>query len=128
MSAVCSGRAKPADDDEDDYEDDLGPVKPKKRRTVLKSDGPLYCSCQEPWNPRRPMIGCDGCDEWYHMTCVGIKKQDAESLPQWECPRCQQDRAEGRVPVKKVHPPEPEDHGVIGGGQIGDGEDGGAEV
>lgn len=33
-----------------------------------------------------PMIGCDNCEEWYHWTCVGIKKDPTEDS--WFCPRC----------------------------------------
>lgn len=34
-----------------------------------------------------PMIGCDGCEDWYHWICVGILvKPKAEEI--WLCPRC----------------------------------------
>ncbi|RWS28369.1 hypothetical protein B4U80_05840 [Leptotrombidium deliense] len=34
-----------------------------------------------------PMIGCDGCEDWYHWICVGIiVKPKAEEV--WLCPRC----------------------------------------
>lgn len=33
-----------------------------------------------------PMIGCDGCDVWYHWVCVGI--QCPPDCAVWFCPRC----------------------------------------
>ncbi|XP_067930112.1 transcription initiation factor TFIID subunit 3-like isoform X2 [Watersipora subatra] len=34
-----------------------------------------------------PMIGCDGCDEWFHWTCVGITEQPPEDV-EWFCGKC----------------------------------------
>ena len=31
----------------------------------------LYCYCRGP-DDFSPMIGCDGCPEWFHIRCVGI--------------------------------------------------------
>lgn len=33
-----------------------------------------------------PMIGCDGCDAWYHWVCVGIKS--APDSAKWFCGSC----------------------------------------
>ncbi|GAB1602317.1 transcription initiation factor TFIID subunit 3-like [Argonauta hians] len=33
------------------------------------------------------MIGCDGCDEWYHWPCVNIKEPPPEKDP-WFCSKC----------------------------------------
>lgn len=33
-----------------------------------------------------PMIGCDGCDVWYHWVCVGI--QCPPDCAVWFCPKC----------------------------------------
>jgi transcription initiation factor TFIID subunit 3 len=33
-----------------------------------------------------PMIGCDGCDAWYHWVCVGIKS--APESAKWFCGLC----------------------------------------
>ncbi|XP_065216213.1 transcription initiation factor TFIID subunit 3 [Planococcus citri] len=33
-----------------------------------------------------PMIGCDGCDAWYHWVCVGIKS--APDSAKWFCTSC----------------------------------------
>jgi len=34
------------------------------------------------------MICCDNCNTWFHGRCVGVKKDDIESLGDWVCPRC----------------------------------------
>ncbi|XP_022161713.1 transcription initiation factor TFIID subunit 3-like [Myzus persicae] len=39
-----------------------------------------------------PMIGCDGCDVWYHWVCVGI--QCPPDCAVWFCPRCLAKRAQ----------------------------------
>lgn len=39
-----------------------------------------------------PMIGCDGCDIWYHWVCVGI--QCPPDCAVWYCPKCLLKRAQ----------------------------------
>ncbi len=48
----------------------------------------LYCMCQMPWNPNRFMVACDGCDEWYHDTCLGKMQEDLEKLDKFLCMWC----------------------------------------
>ncbi|KAM3924352.1 transcription initiation factor TFIID subunit 3 isoform 2-T2 [Leptodactylus fuscus] len=33
-----------------------------------------------------PMIGCDGCDDWYHWPCVGLTAEP--EVEQWFCTKC----------------------------------------
>lgn len=53
-----------------------------------------YCLCQALYDERRPMIGCDYCNEWYHWECVGLSPpgddQDDEEVapPDFKCPCC----------------------------------------
>ena len=49
-----------------------------------------YCICREPWN-RTKMIGCDYCEEWYHIACLSLKRSDVKKLKniQWKCPKCE---------------------------------------
>ena len=49
----------------------------------------LYCLCREPERPG--MIGCDYCEEWYHISCLNLKKEDAKQLTKckWQCPKCE---------------------------------------
>ncbi|KAG2488871.1 hypothetical protein HYH03_012666 [Edaphochlamys debaryana] len=48
---------------------------------------PVYCLCELPYNPDRPMVMCDACDEWYHPSCLQL---NAEVLQQehFTCPSC----------------------------------------
>lgn len=34
-----------------------------------------------------PMIGCDGCDAWYHWVCVGIQVPP-DATEDWYCRVC----------------------------------------
>ncbi|XP_036317247.1 transcription initiation factor TFIID subunit 3 isoform X1 [Pipistrellus kuhlii] len=42
--------------------------------------------CNKP-DDGSPMIGCDGCDDWYHWPCVGIMAAPPEEM-QWFCSKC----------------------------------------
>jgi len=56
-------------------------------------DGPeLYCICQQPYDSRRFMIGCDHCDGWFHARCVNITVAEAERLVHFICPPCKAKR------------------------------------
>ena len=35
------------------------------------------------------LVSCDGCDRWFHLSCVGLKKAPAER-EEWQCPRCRE--------------------------------------
>ena len=41
--------------------------------------------CNKP-DDGSPMIGCDGCDGWYHWPCVGITSEPTND--EWYCPNC----------------------------------------
>ena len=47
----------------------------KSRRNVKNHDEKvvLYCLCREPERPA--MIGCDFYEEWYHSSCLNLKKR-----------------------------------------------------
>ncbi|KAJ0172341.1 hypothetical protein K1T71_012314 [Dendrolimus kikuchii] len=48
-------------------------------------------ACGRPDNGS-PMIGCDGCDGWYHWVCVGITEEPGAS-EDWFCKTCRAKRA-----------------------------------
>lgn len=48
-------------------------------------------ACGRPDNGS-PMIGCDGCDGWYHWVCVGITEEPGAS-EDWFCKACLAKRA-----------------------------------
>ena len=53
------------------------------------SNVPIYCLCREPERPS--MIGCDYCDEWYHISCLNLSKDEVKELTKckWTCPKCE---------------------------------------
>lgn len=48
-------------------------------------------ACGQPDNGS-PMIGCDGCDGWYHWICVGITEEPG-ATEDWFCKSCRAKRA-----------------------------------
>ena len=44
------------------------------------------------WDDDRFMICCDGCEDWFHGSCVGVSKQLGKEIQrtqqQWQCPKC----------------------------------------
>ncbi|XP_040580712.1 uncharacterized protein [Lepeophtheirus salmonis] len=48
----------------------------------------VYCICRQPEKSR--MIGCDYCDEWYHIKCINVSRSEVKVLKQqfWKCPVC----------------------------------------
>ncbi|KAF4659738.1 PHD finger protein [Perkinsus chesapeaki] len=57
-----------------------------------------FCpACGVAWDPNDPgmLIGCDQCDSWYHLPCVGL----VSDLPgEWFCPNCTQEK---KTPSRK---------------------------
>ncbi|KAI5814760.1 hypothetical protein BZA77DRAFT_318013 [Pyronema omphalodes] len=47
----------------------------------------LYCICRKP-DTGKWMIGCDGCEDWYHGECVDIKEEDADLIDKYYCQYC----------------------------------------
>ena len=42
-----------------------------------------FCNCEMP-ECLDNMIQCDGCEEWFHMSCVGLEIPPPETEP-WHC-------------------------------------------
>jgi hypothetical protein len=55
--------------------------------------------CKSP-DDGSPMIGCDNCEEWYHWTCVGIRKDPEEDS--WFCPRCTEKQRKIEQSVSRI--------------------------
>ena len=43
----------------------------------------VFCTCEMP-ECLDNMIQCDGCEEWYHMACVGLKTPPPDT-DSWHC-------------------------------------------
>jgi len=67
----------------------------------------LYCLCRMPATQDRLMIGCDKCDEWYHVDCVGLSETRANRIKQYICPLCQPVEPPPKVRNAKPPPKKP---------------------
>jgi hypothetical protein len=47
--------------------------------------GKLFCICKQPSDDNRDWVGCEACQEWFHMECVGWNETNAGVY--W-CKRC----------------------------------------
>ena len=78
----------------------------KKRNANAKNNDEntvKYCLCREPERPG--MIGCDFCEEWYHSSCLNLKKEDVKQLTKckWKCPKCEfTDSKQAKAPEQKA--------------------------
>ncbi|EDW81984.1 uncharacterized protein Dwil_GK25558 [Drosophila willistoni] len=66
------------------------PERKSKIATILKQDDQAYCICRTS-DCSRFMIGCDGCEEWYHGDCIGITEKEAKHIKQYYCRRCKKE-------------------------------------
>jgi len=57
------------------------------KRKMGNKDVRLYCVCKKMFEDSDEMIGCDMCDEWYHLTCMGVTVQEAAE-DKWFCNEC----------------------------------------
>ena len=63
-----------ADQEIVDYSKPVGAESKAEPQTEQKSEEEeLYCICRRPFDEKRFMIGCDGCEEWFHGDwCVDL--------------------------------------------------------
>ena len=45
-----------------------------------------HCSCGERDNSA--MVQCEDCFHWVHLSCAGLTEEEAQALPEYECPAC----------------------------------------
>ncbi|ALC48568.1 Cfp1 [Drosophila busckii] len=69
------------------------PERKSKIATILRQDDQAYCICRTS-DCSRFMIGCDGCEEWYHGDCIGITEKEAKHIKQYYCRRCKKENPE----------------------------------
>ena len=46
------------------------------------------------------MVACNSCLEWYHASCMGLSKAEAQSLDVWICPQSWCQNQDKRTPKK----------------------------
>jgi len=88
---------------EDDDDSDSQPKRKQKsstRQKKPKEQKPvIYCICRQPDDGERPMIGCDGCEEWFHFECLNMNKADqqrVQALERYYCPTCEKTGETGK--------------------------------
>ena len=47
----------------------------------------IYCKCRMPEDYDENMVCCDGCEDWYHMSCVNLKINKLRE--RWLCHVCE---------------------------------------
>eukprot|EP00966_Prymnesium_polylepis_P158432 3662496-Prymnesium_polylepis.1 len=60
------------------------PRKPKKRYSATS----WRCAECETIDLDEFMLGCDGCDRWFHGACCGVSIEEAEAAQRWWCDAC----------------------------------------
>lgn len=48
----------------------------------------LYCVCRKPDHGGELMVGCDGCEEWFHFKCMKINPQYKSLISSFFCKFC----------------------------------------
>jgi COMPASS component SPP1 len=52
---------------------------------------PVYCICRGP-DTESKMINCAGCNDWFHITCMGFSESQVDDLMEdYYCPACTTD-------------------------------------
>jgi len=116
MSLRRSSRKRPSSLFKDfDYENPMlksrGKIElnPEERELLQAVEEPkryCLCHCLETEDKGSFMICCDGCNDWFHISCLGISKEEADEMATFICPACSQDthRRSKRVQKKSTQP------------------------
>jgi len=48
----------------------------------------LYCFCRLIIEDGDSMVACDGCGDWFHLSCLGISRFDVKKIKKFQCPSC----------------------------------------
>ncbi|CAR28558.1 hypothetical protein ZYGR_0S01910 [Zygosaccharomyces rouxii] len=57
------------------------------RKTGVNGED-VYCICKNPDNGDL-MVGCDGCDDWFHFKCLKIPETYRKLVYSFHCPYCE---------------------------------------
>lgn len=49
----------------------------------------VYCVCRKPDHGGELMVGCDGCEEWFHFKCMKINVKNQKLIDSFFCKFCQ---------------------------------------
>lgn len=53
---------------------------------ILYSASKSYCICRLHYYG--DMIGCDRCDDWFHLSCVGLTQAQIQNVEEYTCVKC----------------------------------------
>ncbi|KAJ3033530.1 hypothetical protein HDV00_006087 [Rhizophlyctis rosea] len=89
-------------------------VRPKKEKYDEKGRR-VYCFCRGV-DDGKFMIGCDGCREWFHGSCVGITKKVGEKMKSYTCRECLEWEGGGSEATGVASPSVASPSGEVSGG------------
>lgn len=49
----------------------------------------VFCVCRMPDHGGKLMISCDGCDEWFHFTCMKMSQKYSKLIDKFYCKFCE---------------------------------------
>lgn len=60
------------------------------QKEFLPDKVPVYCTCGQPYNPDRPMLHCNDCEDWFHHDCIGMTLEELQAVNRdsYLCPTC----------------------------------------
>jgi hypothetical protein len=98
----------PSDHDFDFYNNGTTPVVSDSGDTMGRVDGSIapqnevkqYCWCRGA-DDGSPMVQCDGCDEWFHSSCMGLTKRKA-TAPKGSGSGSGRDAVKGELPGPSI--------------------------
>ncbi|KAL6941734.1 hypothetical protein ACO0RG_002872 [Hanseniaspora osmophila] len=47
----------------------------------------LFCICRKP-DTGKLMVGCDGCEDWFHFDCIKLDPKYEKLIAQYFCSKC----------------------------------------
>eukprot|EP00475_Leptophrys_vorax_P039994 TRINITY_DN7346_c0_g5_i1.p1 TRINITY_DN7346_c0_g5~~TRINITY_DN7346_c0_g5_i1.p1 ORF type:complete len:545 (+),score=104.20 TRINITY_DN7346_c0_g5_i1:540-2174(+) len=56
--------------------------------SATSEDRGIYCVCKQTYHTHRPMIQCDSCENWFHLTCVNLLGDELVAVSNYVCPSC----------------------------------------
>ncbi|GAX74260.1 hypothetical protein CEUSTIGMA_g1709.t1 [Chlamydomonas eustigma] len=60
---------------------------------------PVFCLCEQPYNPDKVMINCTVCSDWFHPNCLGMTAEDVQNLAdEFFCPSCTSEQPQTKRP------------------------------
>ncbi|KAI9146179.1 PLU-1-like protein-domain-containing protein [Paraphysoderma sedebokerense] len=86
-----------------------GNLNDRLRGLIDLSLGVRYCLCQMPYSYEMDYIGCDQCNDWFHIGCVNVTNEISDTTANYTCPVCCLKNGEvyqyGEVKIPESYPP-----------------------